>query len=242
MSVQQLGFAITAPTALTAVAGTATGALDTSAVYQYKVTYVSGFGETGAGANASVTTTSTGSVNLSNIPVWGDANVIARKIYRTVGGGSTWLLLTTINDNVTTTYVDLIADGSLGGAAPTLNTANSVQNFVGVVQVSDNIFVDVENGITATAGGAQVGAYALSKRISVLTTVATTNDSVILPELGSIYVGRQMSIKNNGANTARIYPFIGQQINSGGANVPITLAAGSSVNLVANLATNWISI
>jgi hypothetical protein len=168
--------------------------------------------------------------------------VTSRKIYRTAGGGSSYLLLATLSDNVTTTYIDIVDDASLGAVGPTLNAACSVQKFVGIVQVNDSMYVNVENSITASAGGAQVGAYALTNRVSVLTTVATANDSVILPELSTIYIGRQMTIKNSGANTARIYPFTGQQISSGGANTPITLAAAATINLIANTASNWIVI
>ena len=40
-------------------------------------------------------------------------SVIARKIYRTKAGGSTYWLLATIADNTTTTYTDTAADASL---------------------------------------------------------------------------------------------------------------------------------
>lgn len=241
-SVQQLGYVVSAPSALTANPGTVPGALDTLATYQYKVTYVTGFGETDGGSNASVVTTSTGSVNLTAIPISANGNVIARKIYRTVGGGGSWLLLVLLSDNVTTSYVDIIADGSLGAAIPVINTAGSVQQFLGIVQLGTAATVSVENNITATAGGAQVGAYPLTNNVSVITVVASGNDSVILPGLTTNLVGKKMTIKNLGANTARIYPAIGQQINLGGADVPITIAASAVVNLVANTSSNWITI
>src|ERR1051325_400942 len=115
MSVVQSGYSVTKPSsAPSAAAGTVTGALDTSAAYRYKVTYVTGFGETDPSTHVAVTTTSTGSVNLTSIPVSTNGNVIARKLYRTVGADTvSYLLLTTINDNTTTTYTDIIADGSL---------------------------------------------------------------------------------------------------------------------------------
>lgn len=238
-SVIQLGFTVSAPPAPTAAAGLATGALGAAQVYQYKVTYLSGFGETNGGATASVTTTSTGSVQLTNLPVFANANVIGRNIYRTIGGGSTFLLLAHIADNTTTSYLDVTADGSLGVAIPTLNSAESIQNFVGIVGLPDQSTFSVTNGITAGAGGTQAAATPLTSRYSFITTVTTTNDSVILPELNSTQIGRVMTIHNNGANTARIYPFGTQQINSGGASTPITVAAAATVQLVAVSATNW---
>lgn len=55
-------------------------------------------------------------VDLTDIPVSTDSQVDQRRIYRTTDGGSVYdaQLLTTINDNVTTTYTDDTADVNLG--------------------------------------------------------------------------------------------------------------------------------
>ena len=76
----------------------------------------------GAAAPSSSTATKR-RVQLTGIPTSADPNVTGRKIYRTVANGSDFKLLTTINDNTTTTYNDNIADGSLGASAPGSNTA-----------------------------------------------------------------------------------------------------------------------
>lgn len=65
-------------------------------------------------------------VNLSSIAV-GPSGVTSRKVYRTVAGGSSYLLLTTIADNTTTTYADTTADASLGAAAPGTDTSGLAQ-------------------------------------------------------------------------------------------------------------------
>lgn len=58
-------------------------------------------------------------VEITSIPVSPQSHGIAtRRIYRTVTSGTTFLLLTTLNDNTTTTYSDNTADASLGAAAP----------------------------------------------------------------------------------------------------------------------------
>jgi len=57
-------------------------------------------------------------IALSSIPVSVDPAVVARKIYRTVAGGSEYLFVGTINDNVTTTFNDTIADTELGVSTP----------------------------------------------------------------------------------------------------------------------------
>jgi hypothetical protein len=65
-------------------------------------------------------------VQLSSIPI-GAAGTTARKIYRTTVGGSTLKLLATIADNTTTTYLDSVADGSLGADVPSTNTTQMNQ-------------------------------------------------------------------------------------------------------------------
>lgn len=72
--------------------------------------------------NTTSTTTNFNQVPLSNLPI-GGALVTSRKIYRTAAGGSQLKLLTTIADNVTTSFLDTIADGSLGADIPVSNTA-----------------------------------------------------------------------------------------------------------------------
>ncbi|HET6863690.1 MAG TPA: hypothetical protein VFH37_00590 [Candidatus Saccharimonadales bacterium] len=98
--------------------------------YRYKVTYVTANGETTGGTTASVTTTSGNQdVNVSSIPI-GPAGTIARKLYRTVvnGADGSQQLLTTVNDNSTTSFLDNIPDGSLGAALPGSNTATTNNN------------------------------------------------------------------------------------------------------------------
>ena len=113
-----------APGALTVALGSGAGNVD-NGVHRYVVTFVTSDGETQAGdVSSSVTVadkTVNGKVSLSAIPVGGSI-VTSRKIYRTAAGGSTYLLLTTIADNTTTTYADNTADSSLGAEAPSTNT------------------------------------------------------------------------------------------------------------------------
>lgn len=241
MSIPLSGFDISKPaTTVTATAGSATGSLDATAVYGYKVTYVSQFGETDASTAATVTTTSSGSVNLTAIPISTSINVIARKLYRTIGGGSSYLLLDTIADNVTTTYTDTKIDSALGAAAPTLNTAHSLQNIDGLVKVGKPIIHSVERAITAT-GTTIADAYQLSAGYSWISTAALST-GVKLPELNSALIGTRIKVRNNGANTVNVYPVAGQSINGGSAGAAVTLATNTSVEFVADLATNWAQI
>src|SRR5687768_13008903 len=98
--------------------------------HSYKVTFVAGATETEAGTQSDPVTvvdkTTNGKVQITGIPISSDANVTARNIYRTIAAAdpdvaANYLLLDDIPDNTTTTFLDNIADGSLGAAAPTTN-------------------------------------------------------------------------------------------------------------------------
>lgn len=101
------------------LAGTGAGLLGNGA-YLYKVTLVNANGESmGGTASGGVTVadyTTNGKVALSAIPT-GAAGTTARKIYRTLVGGSVYKLLTTIGDNSTVVYEDNIADATIAAAA-----------------------------------------------------------------------------------------------------------------------------
>lgn len=98
--------------------------------HSYKVTFLAGATHTAGGTKSSPVTvvdkTANGKVQVSGIPVSTDANVTSRKLYRTIADAdpdvdANYLLLATIADNTTTTFLDNVADGSLGAAAPTTN-------------------------------------------------------------------------------------------------------------------------
>lgn len=55
-------------------------------------------------------------VTLTSIPTSSDPQVTQRKIYRTTGGGLSYYLIGTLNDNTTTTFVDNVPDSALGAS------------------------------------------------------------------------------------------------------------------------------
>lgn len=233
------GVNITTPGACTIAAGTAAGSLSVGA-YTYKITFVTNYGETGAGtASNSITATLNSSMSLTAIPVWTNGNVIARKIYRVAAGGSTYGLVATISDNVTTTYTDTLADASLGAVPPSASTADSLQVVNGYITFQRPQQVSVTTGITALAGGAQTGATLLFSQFNVLATVATIGDSVILPLLNANLVGLSIDVKNGAANSANIFPASGQTINALGANTALACAGAATTRFRAVSATNW---
>jgi len=119
-SVWDIGYPI--PTSVISLAkdGT-TGGLEAK-VYKYKYTYYYSDGESNScAAEYSITPDASKSVAITNIPAIG-GRITSIKIYRTIGNGSTYKLLTTVT---TTTYTDSIADSGLGAD---MDTDNDIPN------------------------------------------------------------------------------------------------------------------
>lgn len=109
------------PTTTSTVATGAGGAL--TGDYNYKVAYVnSQLVESDVGPATATHTAASTRIQISAIPTAPQSfGVNARRIYRTAAGGTTFKLLTTINDNTTTTLEDNALDATLGANAPTDN-------------------------------------------------------------------------------------------------------------------------
>ena len=96
------------------------------------------------------------------------------------------------------------------------------------------------NALTAKAGGGQGSATPLPAVINRVTTVASANDSVLLPAAAP---GLQITVTNAAAtNSANVFPGTGDQINSLGANAAFALAAGKTVTFFSTVAGQWHSI
>lgn len=122
------------------VSGTSTtgqagaGSLTALGTYRYRVV----FGDGTIGSTTDTESTSSvdlgpitlaageNEIQLTNLPVDGTGTYKTRRIYRTVDGGSTFSLVSEIPDNVTTTFTDGVADGSLGAA---LNSNSLTGNY-----------------------------------------------------------------------------------------------------------------
>lgn len=95
------------------------------------------------------------------------------------------------------------------------------------------------NGLTAHAGGGQVGATPLPLYANFISVAATTGDSVILNPAS---VGALYAVFNNGANSINIYPAIGEQIGTQAINTPYVLASGSSIQFSEASLGIWASV
>jgi hypothetical protein len=146
----------------TCTAGTATsGGAITAGAHQYKITFVYATGDESLASAASNSIT-TGSPNftipLTAIPT-GNANVVARNIYRTAAAGSTYSYLAQIADNTTTTYSDIIADASLGVNEPILSGAYDITLSGTYAVLATNDILDIECEISNSTEDDDLGVY-----------------------------------------------------------------------------------
>lgn len=99
----------------------------------------------------------------------------------------------------------------------------------------------VTGALTAHAGGGQASATALPSQFNVITTVATSGDSVALPA-GS--PGIHVIVRNSGAQPLAVFPVNGGSaaINAQAANTSISVVANTSAYFEAQSATQWFTI
>ena len=93
--------------------------------YEYAVTFVTAGGETLQSIDSVAITPVNQQVALTAIPI-GGSGTTGRNIYRQKNGVGPYNLVTAIANNTATTYTDNIADGSVGAAAPTIDSAHNV--------------------------------------------------------------------------------------------------------------------
>ena len=172
---------VSTPTAPSGVLEASEGII-TAGTHSYKVCYLVGTTTSLPSAKSNVITSvpaDHGQVTLA-IPASSHASVTSRKIYRTVAGDTgSWLLLATIADNTTLTYVDNLADASLGVAAPTaatisLDTTLSVPTAYAAIRttIMNTGAQTVYFRLTDTAASTSTDMYLASGGMLVLPEVA----------------------------------------------------------------------
>lgn len=176
----------------TVVSGSGLG----TGVYKYVVTYLSPNGKSAQSlALALTTTTGNQEINLTAIPT-GPNGVTERNIYRTVVGGSTYDLLTTLADNTTTTYTDTTADASLTTSThppvhPTMGAdrwLNSSSTLLAAIYGDGAVYFDSGNITSDGAGNLTMGNLTMGNLVASGAVTANTvtlkptasNDAIIL--------------------------------------------------------------
>ena len=92
----------------------------------------------------------------------------------------------------------------------------------------------VTAGITAAVGSAQ-GDGPLTTEVNQISTCANAGDAVTLP---TAVAGLEVTIINNGAQAADVFPASGDNLGAG-VDTAASLAAGANITYVAYDATNW---
>jgi|GEM_PF-4214776 len=145
-------------TSLTATVSSEAGNL--SGYYRYRVAFVTNEGETEPNYSIAVASPSNQKVDLTNIPV-GSSNVISRRIYRNQAGDNsgTLKLVTTISDNVTTTFTDNTADNLLGEILYPKNSTG------GVLKLNGGSIFQTNSLITIAGKGAALLNYGVNNTV-----------------------------------------------------------------------------
>jgi hypothetical protein len=76
----------------------------------------------------------------------------------------------------------------------------------------------------------------INSTVTRIGVVATTADSVTLPKAAP---GLRYKIINKGANSANVFPLLGDAINALGANTAFALAATKSAEFICVIAGTW---
>jgi hypothetical protein len=152
-------------------AATPTGTGNLTGNYGWVVTFITATGETDYNVIDGTASPSAQQVLLTNIPISSNAAVIGRNIYRTIANAvppldNIYYLVTTINDNVTTSYTDNTPDSSITGgrvasgsnSATGVFTGNGYQYIqpVGVSVAIGESALATHEGYANTAVGANV--------------------------------------------------------------------------------------
>jgi hypothetical protein len=189
--------------------------------YQYAVTFLSQGGETTPSPLVGVTTSSGHTqVNLAAIPL-GPAQtstpgiatntVIGRNLYRTVMGGSQLLLLATIQDNTTTSYVDTAPDSSLTGkpAPPAVNTSG-----VMLWPPFERSFSEYSNIFDSSAALASGGNLGIQGGIGT----GLSNAGSVTPTFTLALSGAELPLDNT--LVMRIFYATKHQLDANGSTIP----------------------
>jgi len=103
-----------------------TGGLVPGLAYSWAVTFGTSSGETVIGPWTTLTMPATADAPADTVsvslPTSADGRVTKRKLYRSKAGGGPFYLVTTLNDNTTTTYTDAKTDAALGAVSPATDT------------------------------------------------------------------------------------------------------------------------
>lgn len=168
-------------------------------------------------------TTSSNQINVTAIPV-GAASVTQRKLYRTAAGAAQLKLLTTLPNNTATTYLDTLADASLGANVPVTDTSGLTQPAGSVFPGAPTLPVAGTSAFQAAGGWAIIGNGEQVIRYTGLTAGSLTG----IPATGTGAI--TAAVNYNSTITAA--PMLTGIPASGARSIERALTAGDELYLV----------
>jgi len=220
---------IDAPTTNPIAAVGAAGVL--SGDYQYKITFTNTSTGTRSNPNpaAASVTLSSDKADLSSIPVSSDSQVDAREIWRTTSGGASFFLLTTITDNVTTTYTDNDPDTALSGTELPIDNDPPLDTYNGCVGPHDGRVWWFDINISGQRGRLYYSHAGRMESVSGFIDVSSDDDGVkiAIPWNGTLYSFTPTGIYQvAGSGTEGIFTSRGIE-GAPGTTAPFTVASTS---------------
>jgi len=129
-----------------------------------------------------------------------------------------------------------IGTAGVSGSTTTINIGSAVSGATSTTTLN-GLVIDSITAAVSAAGTTQGTATGLVSNINNVTVVATGATGVRLP---TAVAGMRILVRNSdSADTLSIYPATGGTINALSANAAFTLAAGSTIELMATTTTQW---
>jgi hypothetical protein len=129
-----------------------------------------------------------------------------------------------------------IGTAGVSGSTTTISIGSAVSGATSTTTLN-GLVIDSISAAVSAAGTTQAGATGLVSNINNVTVVTAAAAGVRLP---TAVAGMRILIRNSdSADTLSIYPATGGTINALAANAAFTLAAGSTIELMATTTTQW---
>jgi hypothetical protein len=129
-----------------------------------------------------------------------------------------------------------IGTAGVSGSTTAINIGSAVSGATSTTTMN-GLVIDSISAAVSAAGATQATATALVSNINNVTVVAAAANGVRLP---TAVAGMRILVRNSDAADAlNIYPATGGAINALAANAAFSLAAGSTIELMATTATQW---
>lgn len=189
-------------------------------------------GSVSTGTTAITTSQSSGLINIGGTAATGAITIGQSTAAQTLN------LATGATATATTKTVNIGTTG-VSGSTTAINIGSAVSGATSSTTLS-GLVIDSISAAVSAAGATQATATGLVSNINNVTVVAAAADGVRLP---TAVAGMRILVRNtDAADTLKIYPATGGQINALGANAAYSLVTSSTIELFATSTTQWYSM